>query len=665
MKTPKSSFFEEAWLWRLTPFMLTFLLIAVVLGVKKILQIGVNSDSLYLYCVYQDVFENGYSFSHWNLSPAPCFFPDMAVYFPLLAILPDPGYAYAAYGVIYLLIAGAGLFLVFSEFQPNMRLSLYYALLTIFGFAALQLTPGGHLIDEFTYVPGRHAGLILPGLFIVWLWIRCLKGVCGRLGIAALFVLCLLTSASDISVIPQFIAPLCLASAALSLFRQAPLHRFAAPVVLSLSGAVMGYILVKLFNDWGLLSVPLIEIGEMKGERPIMESLIAFARSMGFYAIWIRPDALIIMVTVLVCSIWLIRRFWNRPGEEASAYLFWIWFVLFMVACSGAAPIAAGVWHSYAEVRYLLPVFLIGLALGASMLAVCSAEAPQWLKLGVPALLVIMFTARAAPGLYSFRLANIQMPYPAMIEEIDNLIEERGFEYGYAEYWNANYFNALTRSDARINQLHEKVVPYLWINSTDAYLGDSYPHYEFILPFGLERERLVSQIGGAVETIGEGRSEIWVYNRADDLAFRHLIRYFFIDGYEQPGAFKPSHPYELSQYSPAGSPWNSPTHVILEPGQSADAYFPVGTIADVVEVSLDSSEEFEISIYERGHSEPFAQTVIASRRLTEGMQIHFYDLPDQMRGKSLERVSIRSTSGYSRHAVGHVYLYQETRPDPR
>ena len=63
-----------------TFFNTIFILFALSLLNEDGLGVLINSDSLYLPSIYQDITEFGHSLNGWNLNPAPNFFPDMLLY---------------------------------------------------------------------------------------------------------------------------------------------------------------------------------------------------------------------------------------------------------------------------------------------------------------------------------------------------------------------------------------------------------------------------------------------------------------------------------------------------------------------------------------------------------------------------------------------------------
>lgn len=84
---------------------LIFSVFASIANNPESINIYLNSDTFYLPSIYRDVFIDGNGYIGWHFNPAPNFFPDMLIYFLLMAIVKNAIITSALYSVIqYLFI---------------------------------------------------------------------------------------------------------------------------------------------------------------------------------------------------------------------------------------------------------------------------------------------------------------------------------------------------------------------------------------------------------------------------------------------------------------------------------------------------------------------------------------------------------------------------------
>ncbi|MBI1386938.1 MAG: hypothetical protein GC154_00635 [bacterium] len=655
------------WLFVFIPL----LAVTPLLIVKKIMALGLNSDSLYLYCLYQDVFVTGYSFHDWTLSPAPCLFPDMALYFPMLAAVRRLGPALLLYGFTYLTSLFVLFYLIARLLTPSRRTAAVYVVTGLLFFTAFLISPYGLLIDEFMFVPGRHAGIILPGLLLLYLSLRAsLGGIQPREAIVS-FLLAVLGTASDVSLATQFIAPILLAWLTLCAIGAAPYRVWLIACLVLGCGSVSGLVLEHTLVDHHIITAPLVLGADFINPSRITTSFHEFIHSIVFYLIRVKPDFGVLTIASLSLCGWVLWKIYEEGvelGENnpiSTRLLFLSCYFIISLCLMAAAPILTGIWFSWPEVRYLIPFFLFAAMYPFLFMTALNGRLPHWFKLGATVIVISFACWRIVPPATLVRGHDFDTPYPAKVQFIDSIAAKYKLAYGYSQYWVANLYNALKHTETRINQLHEKMVPYFWINSTDAYFGKPgfprrYPEYGFIVMDGLPREEIRERFGDPsfVETGPD--CEIWIYNRPEDLAFRQFIHPFFLYDSARRSGYFPAHPYPLTLYKAPGVPWNFPGTVDRESGGTVDVYFPPDAGVNMIDISLDSSEEYEIEFFERGAVEiPLHHTLMVPKPFAKGMAIHYLPLPAPIIGKDIERLRISSTTRYGRWSAGHVYLFRD------
>ncbi|MFB3787069.1 MAG: hypothetical protein ACE15F_11950 [bacterium] len=190
------------------------LVVLMVFGLLNIargfIQAGLNSDALYLACLYRDLFVDGYGWRGWNLPPAPYFLPDMALLFTCLRVAGDIGFGYALYIVTFWLGITGFVIILLCLNRPPRRAPLY-ALAAIVYFIALLQLPDNLQLTTFFFMPSFHAGNFYLGFLLLLLILRILSRGGSWLTLGLFFFTVMAGSLSDILILPQFVIPLLLA----------------------------------------------------------------------------------------------------------------------------------------------------------------------------------------------------------------------------------------------------------------------------------------------------------------------------------------------------------------------------------------------------------------------------------------------------------------------
>lgn len=210
------------------------------------------SDLLYLVSLYKDLFVDRYSVLGWNLTPAPYFFPDMVMFFPLLWIMPDIGYAFVLYSVLFLLLFLA----IITKIASYLNSNIFNCFLCIFSAGLIFVV----LLENSNYVslgliflfPSAHGGAIIIGFMLIAISLNALQKGYSSVSSAMFFTLSCLTIISDILIIPQFLIPLVIANFILYRLRFIPLRNFLIPVGLIVVAQLVASIILKVIKILGI-----------------------------------------------------------------------------------------------------------------------------------------------------------------------------------------------------------------------------------------------------------------------------------------------------------------------------------------------------------------------------------------------------------------------------
>lgn len=184
-------------------FFLALLVAGLITTVHHAFRSHLNSDLLYIANFYKDL-RGG--IATWNMPPAPYFFPDMLLIFPLWSISGELGLGYHLYGAVLFLLFLGGFCRLLRPVEPSLRVRCIATLLAALVFLAAFRESSPAL--GVAFLPIFHAGALVVGLWFLGASWTLLCQPASPVALAAVFLLAALTAASDLIFVIQFIIPI-------------------------------------------------------------------------------------------------------------------------------------------------------------------------------------------------------------------------------------------------------------------------------------------------------------------------------------------------------------------------------------------------------------------------------------------------------------------------
>lgn len=167
-----------------------------------------NTDQLILASIYEDVYIHGNNFGTWHLTPAPYFFPDMLLYFPIRALSGDFIVAHFIYTALQTLLILFLFRVVIRKVLPGLPTETLVVSHLLAGLFILgSIFTNDYVIPQLLLSVAAHTGSILSALLLVWL-ILGIWATPSYLKTAGLLLLTGIAVASDKLIIPMIVAPL-------------------------------------------------------------------------------------------------------------------------------------------------------------------------------------------------------------------------------------------------------------------------------------------------------------------------------------------------------------------------------------------------------------------------------------------------------------------------
>jgi hypothetical protein len=498
-----------------------------------------DSDGLWLLSFAHDIAQH-IPLRGWHLPGAPLYFPELFSILITRGMGSSPRSSLLIHGVCSWLLLGAGIYwgLRLVRLSAGRAGRVAFAAMLVY----LLLHCASPLLQPFEY-PYSHGGALLGG-FLGLLYIA--HGLehefHWRTWLPIAFVLAL-SCASDRLILVQFIAPALLVVLVLFARGAQPRSRLQQALGLLVLAPLLGVLvsaLVRSTAGLGFGEVPVryglsrsvttiwrmcSELGQLARQRPalaafsLVPSLFLGARALAFVRAGVRSVG---------------RR---SPAFAVRAESWFACAGLAMLISTIATVIVTNMWNDALAVRYLLPVFVLPLALGTILAAPhCEWFESSWsrpFELTLLFLLVLVATRveetprRQTATLDSPSLASLAGS-PALAC-LDAYFLEKKLSAGYAEYWQFRPPMLLGQSGVTLAQVTGRMSPRAWADNRFWYTrgfqpGPQRPRYSFVIPQLLDEQWIRERFGPPHEEHPCFGLDVWVYDRPEDVEFRNYLR---------------------------------------------------------------------------------------------------------------------------------------------
>jgi hypothetical protein len=431
------------------------------------IRLFVNSDALYLPSLYRDLFADHSGLRGWHLNSAPTFFPEMFLYFPMMALLKGTTLTSLAYGLVQILLMMllTDRLLLLADRGINTR-ARYLITFSFMLFPLSVLMGDGLIIPSQLFLSGYHSGSFIISLLAMICALEYLhKGTVARLILIG--VITFLAVISDKLFIMSFVAPVFFFSLIRGL---KPVKRTRYLVLIS--------VLVPT-TILGLMAFQLIDRAEFIDFIPVHSKMFQFQeipdafRSL-FRHLWhvilIYPfqrwlvlASLVFMLGAPVYLIMYLRPYMTRRLDTAleTSYnlTLFLWLFVFFVLFT---PVINGYYRGASHIRYNFPALILGTAGFVYLVGriLSPMVLPSWFNRYFTSfctlllcMILLVWGIKNEPWKGLRRYVN---HYPEPVRILDELKEEHGLKYGLAGYWQAKYSTNFSRNELRIYSIRDK-----------------------------------------------------------------------------------------------------------------------------------------------------------------------------------------------------------------
>lgn len=407
-----------------------------------------SSDCLYLPSVYKDLLIDGSGLKGWKFNPAPNFFPDMLLYFILMAgcgnSIVIASFLFSIIQVFVIFYLMSRLFnLLMPGFSKHWH-SLIFLLLTFFIMEYLLFTRE-YYYSFYILSNAFHTGSFVMTMLCLWLSLKYFENPSFRLWLLMLLIgiLCVVSDRLFLVLYtaPAFVTVLVLARR----FRTRHLMLFMSMLLLSfVAGLLVLYYLSQ--GEYFHIDSPhkLMAFDDMK------ESLRIFSEQIGSYLTEIGFKSITICLSMLSFIAMIVLFFKVRKSGDRLLIYYIVFSIVFSLLVI-SAPILNGNYTGYDILRYnIYPFYLMPLNLVISV--ACLFKHRAWLPQGKTFCLLVYsgVLILALNFVNTTWLYQYFSYYPANARILDGLADKQLLKCGIANYWDAKPATLFSRKGVKI-----------------------------------------------------------------------------------------------------------------------------------------------------------------------------------------------------------------------
>jgi hypothetical protein len=494
-----------------------------------------NSDAMFIPVFYRDLLQRG-DIRGWDLPTNPYFFPDMALFIPLLALIHKIHLAAILYGMLQLLLLIAGVLLLQRHLSGTSRWAQAITLLTL-TLCMLLIATGKQIFYAYALMSVHHMGTLVVMPFATVAMLQALQPErstpARRRAASILFALTLITSLSDTLFIIQFVLPAIFASLLWGKYQGSRWRD-----LLFLNG---GVVLSAAAGQWLRQWIVPISKFLVYAERDEGMSAASFSN----FVDWSRQAAandplfalfwLTSLLALLAVALLGLRQQPNGQNENRPLALVATLFLGSMFL-SVLAAIVSGNFEDAFSARYLLPTLYLPILVGWPLFFATwlpfrerQVNVSQQFAPTLAATTSALSLTAITYILYAL-VTGQPITYAALIDHEDSFVAcleresaQRQIRHGLADYWQADSTTALSEGALNIVPVATDLSPIFWNNNPARYQAP----FEFVMIHKhasadrqLREEVILQKWGQPAGTFECESSKIYLYNRPSDLQIR-------------------------------------------------------------------------------------------------------------------------------------------------
>jgi hypothetical protein len=428
-----------------------------------------NTDTLYLPSLYKDLFIDHNALKGWHFNPAPNFFPDMIMYFLLMAITPNFLVTSFIYSIIQYLFF---IYLIYRLFKainlPNLILATSLSVLLLLLFFMVAFYSNDFNFTFYLISNSYHTGAFLMSLLCTILSLEYLKTKKTSL-LVYLGIISFLCVISDRLFIILYCIPWVLVL--LFYFKINERKKLLWINLLNVITVVIGITAFNLLRDCKYIYIdPPHRIMEYKyiGEcfKLLINQMYVYITDCNF------KSTIIIVSTITFISLIFIS-FKNLVTQKRLDIkgVYYILSIVFTIVVF-LAPVINGNYTGWDTFRYNIYVFYM-LILNSGVIIYFLIRKINIIPTKILYSLIIILILGASLNIaYKFNpaeLKNYFNYYPKNVKSIDEISKKIKLYSGVGSYWDSKVVNMFSKNGVRVYAVLNTIDPYCHVMNENWY----------------------------------------------------------------------------------------------------------------------------------------------------------------------------------------------------
>jgi hypothetical protein len=502
-------FIEYVWLLGLLIF------VSLLYLSQKNIGLFFDSDQLLIPNFFKDIFLNNNHYNDWFLSPAPHFFPDMILYFPIIFVCKDIYLQFLVYIHLILLLTYFIIKYIYQLYFSKKK-STFFALTVISSLFVLAFTVNTPYM--WLPMPAAHYGEFLIGLLLIIIITKLLDN--NELNFKKYFlysnsaILIFASSASDLLFIIQFVIPFFISYIFLYIKKYINFGKFLLISTLCIIPAMIGGLLSKYIVPHEILYGYLAPSAQKISLNTINIQLSAFLAAIKIAIKYLPGNVFLIFYLSLFFIIGMIL--FNKTKIRNFSFSIRIIFlctVIFLSIIINAVVLCLFTQPSVITERYLIPLYSFPYILFFLPLYFLENYQDKY-KIITFIFYIILINSIIGPLklIVHDKIKPKLEYYPEEIKCIDKSLQEYG-NHGVAEYWDANVVSILSKKNIEVVSLNARLEPVFFAtNSTKFSKPSSFVIISHAKPlFDLNTNIVYATYGNPKKIIRCGEKTLLIY----------------------------------------------------------------------------------------------------------------------------------------------------------
>jgi len=467
-----------------------------------------STDTLYLPSIYKDIFIDHNPIKGWHLNPSPNFFPDMIVYFIIMAITSNFITASFVFAIIqYLFFIYLINRLLKTIDLPDHKLITALSSLLLLLFFMVSFYSNDFWFTFYLVSNSYHTGAFLMSLLCIVLSLEYLKKPKTKI-LVYLIVISTLCVFSDRLFIVLYIIPWF--ALLVFYFKIDQRKGLRSIIIANISSTIVGMFAFLLLKNSHYIYID--EPHRIMDFKYMGECLKLLMHQMYIYLTDMNFKSIIIILS-LIAFIYNITEsviIWIKKTSFTLKDIYIFLSVAFTIIVF-IAPVINGNYTGFDTLRYNIYIFyMLIINLGIAIYYLINRLSVKY-RIILTSIIAILIIGSSINIITQFNHKELKAYfnyYPKITEDIDEISKQEKLQSGLGNYWNTKVINMFSKNGVRVYTSIDAIYPWGHVMNENWYNND---RFNFIISDNQSQDSIITEcFNGKVKFIEHGDIRIAV-----------------------------------------------------------------------------------------------------------------------------------------------------------